>query len=179
MVPPEGMAVAGVNATVIDTGDLPTMRSEEAMLTETDETTEAIPPDDSTFEILHVFARNAMPTESVVAEPIVKPLMVTVNADAGMAAPEIVIATAVAVVGPHMADKPATLLASEGTEGTTEEAKKLEGYKRVKVLPERNEADEEKTRVAETDDFATTRSIEEMSKEENEMPIQPFTSHRE
>ena len=38
MVPPEGMAILGENAIVIDTRALPTMRSAEAMLKETEET---------------------------------------------------------------------------------------------------------------------------------------------
>ena len=128
MVLPEEMAVAGVNARETGTEVLPTMRSTEAMVNETDETRgKSIPPDDTAFENEHAFARNLTSTEPVVAAPIVKPLIVTVNADAGMAAPDVVIVTAVAEVAPHVAVKPATLLAPEATEGTTEIAKKLEG----------------------------------------------------
>ena len=127
MVPLEGMAVAGVKARETETEVLPTMRSEEAMVNETDETRVKIPPDDTAFENEHAFARNLTSTEPVVAAPIVKPLIVTVNADAGMAAPDVVIVTAVAEVAPHVAIKPATLLAPEATEGTTEDAKKFKG----------------------------------------------------
>ncbi len=121
MVPPEEMAVAGVKARETGTEDLPTMRSEEAMVNET----VTIASYDTVFEIEHAFARNLTSTEPVVAEPIVKPLIVTtVNADAGMTAPDVVIVTAVAEVAPHVAVKPATLLAPEATEGTTKDAKK-------------------------------------------------------
>ena len=53
-----------------------------------------------------------------------------------MAAPDVVITTAVAEVAPNVAVNPATLLAPELVEGVTNETKKLEGYKRVKRLPE-------------------------------------------
>ena len=179
MVPPEGMAVLGANATVIVTGALPTMRSAEAMVKETEETREIMLPDDSVFDIGHKFARNATPTEPVVGGPIVKPLMVMVNADGGMAAPDVVITTAVAEVAPHVAVKPMTLLAPRATEGTTEDAKKLEGYERVRVLPDLMDADGENTRVTETDDFSANRSYEEMTKDEKEMLKQDFPFQRE
>ena len=85
------MAVLGVNAIVIDTETLPTMRSAEAMLKETEETRKIMLPDDRVFDIRHKFkfAHNATPTEPVVGGPIVKPLMVMVNAEAGMAAPDV------------------------------------------------------------------------------------------
>ena len=130
---------------------------------------EAIPPDDSTFEILHVFARNAMPTESVVAEPIVKPLMVTVNADVGMAAPEIVMTTEVAEVSPHTAVNPGTLLAPELTVGTTPDAKKLAGNDNVNALPNVMRIEEEKTKVTGTDVLRETRFEVAIMKEENEI----------
>ena len=103
------------------------MRSEEAMFKETEETRNIMPPDDTAFETEHAFVRNLTSTEPAVDEPIVKPPIVTVNADAGMAAPDVVIVTAVAEVAPHVAVKPATLLAPEATEGTTEDAKKIKG----------------------------------------------------
>ncbi len=152
-MPPEEMAVAGVKAKKTETEALPTMRSEEAMVKETDETGGKIPPDDTAFEIEHAFARNLTPTEPAVAAPIVKPLIVTVNADAGMAAPDVVSVTAVAEVAPHVAVKPTTLLAPDATEGTTEDAKKLEGYNKVKALPERTECEGVKPRMIETDDL--------------------------
>jgi hypothetical protein len=185
MVPPEGMAVLGVNAIVIDTGALRTMRSAEAMPKETEETREIMLPDDSIFDIIghkFKFARNATPAEPVVGGPIVKPLTVMVNAEAGMAAPDVVITTAVAEVAPHVAVKPVTLLAPRATEGTTEDAKKLEGYERVRVLPDVIDADGENTRVTETDDFSANRSYEEMTKDEKEMLEQIqifFSSQRE
>jgi hypothetical protein len=99
------------------------------MVKKTDETRgKIIPPDVTAFEIEHTFARNLTSTEPAVAAPIVKPLIVTVNADEGIVAPDVVSITAVAEVAPHVAVKPATLLAPDATEGTTEDAKKLEGY---------------------------------------------------
>ena len=163
-MPPEEMAVAGVKARETETEVLPTMRSEEAMVNETDETRVKIPPDDTAFEIEHAFARNLTSTAPAVAAPIVKPLIVTVNADAGMAAPDVVIVTAVAEVAPHVAVKPATLLAPEATEGTTEDAKKLEGYNNVKAMPDRMECKGVKPRVIETDDLPDTLSADEMMK---------------
>ncbi len=56
-----------------------------------------------------------------------KPLTVRVNATVGMAAPDVVIITAVDEQEPHDAVNPVTLLAPETTEGTTEDAKKLDG----------------------------------------------------
>ena len=172
MVPPEEMAVAGVKAREMGTDNLPTIRSKEAIIKETDETRLEIPPDDTEFEIEQTFARNLTSTEPAVAAPIVKPLMVMVKAAAGMMAPEVVILTAVADVAPHVAVKPATLLAPDATEGITEDAKKLEGYRRVKALPERMGNEAEKTIVTETDDFPFNRSDEEMPNEIREIPVQ-------
>ena len=80
MVPPEGMADVGVKAKVMSTGDLPTMRSEEAIVRATDETCVIMLPDDTVFDIEHEFFRNLTPTEPFVGGPIVKPVMVMVTA---------------------------------------------------------------------------------------------------
>ena len=179
MVPPEEMAVAGVKARETETEVLPTMRSEEAMVNETDETRVKTPPDDTAFEIEHAFARNLTSTAPAVAAPIVNPLIVTVNADAGMAAPDVVIVTAVAEVAPHVAVKPATLLAPEATEGTTEDAKKLEGYDNVKALPDRMECEGVKPRVMKTDDLPGTLSADEIMKVNEEKSLQKKTFQRD
>jgi hypothetical protein len=82
----------------------------------------------------------------------VKPLMVIVTAaKALMAAPEIVIVTAVAEVAPHTAVNPGTLLAPELTVGTTADAKKLAGNDSVNALPNVMRTEEEKTKVTGTD----------------------------
>ena len=60
-------------------------------------------------------------------DPIVIPIIVIVNADALMEAPEIVMTTAVEEVALHVAARPETLLAPADTVGVMEEAKKLEG----------------------------------------------------
>jgi hypothetical protein len=159
MVPPEGMAVVGVKAREMGTRDLPTTRSEADMVNETAKTRERITPDDKAFDTEHKFLRNLTPKEPFVGEPIVKPRIVMVTtADAAMAAPEVVITISVAAVAPHVAVRPATLLAPEATVGITEDAKKSTEYERVKVLPERMETNGVKTRVTETDAFPDTRS---------------------
>jgi formaldehyde-activating enzyme involved in methanogenesis len=63
--------------------------------------------------------------------------MVTVNADALMGAPRIVMTTAVAEVELQVAVKPTTLLAPKATVGMTDGIKKFEGYVRVIALPGR------------------------------------------
>ena len=63
--------------------------------------------------------------------------MVMVNADALMAAPEIVIITAVEEVALQVAVKLVTLLEPAAAVGVTDEAKKLEGNLRVIVLPDK------------------------------------------
>ena len=60
-------------------------------------------------------------------DPIVKPFIVTVNADAPIVAPDVIITNDVAVVGLHDTVSPATLLAPEATIGLMEDAKKPEG----------------------------------------------------
>ncbi len=60
-------------------------------------------------------------------DPMVIPLIVIVNADALMAAPEVVMTTAVDEVALHVAARFETLLAPAAAVGMIEEAKKLEG----------------------------------------------------
>ncbi len=60
-------------------------------------------------------------------DPIVIPIIVIVNADALMEAPEVVMTTEVEEVTLHVAARPETLLAPVATVGVMEEAKKLEG----------------------------------------------------
>ena len=127
MVPPEGIGVVGVKARVTGTEDLPETRSDEAMVKETDTTRVKIPPDDTEFDIEQKFACNLTPTEPAVTAPIVNPPMVMVNADALMAAPEIVIMTAVEEVLLQVAVKPALLLEPAAAVGVRDGTKKLEG----------------------------------------------------
>ena len=60
-------------------------------------------------------------------DPIVIPLIVIVNADALMAAPEVVMTKAVEEVALQVAARPETLLVPAAAEGVIEEAKKSEG----------------------------------------------------
>jgi hypothetical protein len=127
IVPPEGIGLVGVKARVTGTDDLPAMRSDEAIMKDTDETRDKMPPDDTEFDIEQKFACNLTPTEPAVGAPIVNPPMVMVNADALMAAPEIVIMTAVEEVVLQVAVKPALLLEPAAAVGVRNGAKKLEG----------------------------------------------------
>jgi len=107
------------------------------------------------------------PTEPAIALlPIVKPLMVMVNADTLMAAPEIVIITAVEEVALQIAVKFGTLLEPAAAVGVTAEAKKLEGNVRVMVLPDEMETEGEKTSVIGTNALPAVRSEEETPKVE-------------
>jgi hypothetical protein len=60
-------------------------------------------------------------------DPIVKPLIVTVNAIAPIVAPDVVITRDVALVVPHVAVSPTTLLAPDDTIGVIDDAKKPGG----------------------------------------------------
>ncbi len=169
-VPPEGTAVVAVKESEIGTGDLPTTRSEGEMVKETDETRVKMLPDDTVFEDKHRPFRKLTLTAPAVGGPMVRPPMVIVTTAAELiTAPEVVIATAVADVAPHVAAKPATLLAPEATVGTKEDAKKLAGYERVKSLPGNRRKEGEKTRVRGTEDLPETRSETAMLKIETEI----------
>ncbi len=168
-VPPEGTAVVAEKESEIGTEDLPTTRSEEAMVKETDETRETMMPDDTVLEGGHKAFRILTFTAPAVDGPIVNPLMVIVTTAAALiTAPEVVIATAVADVAPHVAVNPATLLAPEATVGTTKGAKKLVGYERDKTLPDDIKKEEEKPRVRGTDDLPGNRSETAMPNIETE-----------
>jgi hypothetical protein len=105
--------------------------------------------------------------EPGVAAPIVKPLIVTVNAVVfPMAAPNIVSATAVLFVAPHVTFRPITLLAPVATTGVTNGAKKLSGYVRAKEPPDGMDASGENSNVTETLPFPAIRSAEDRVKYE-------------
>ena len=95
--------------------------------------------------------------------------MVMVNADALMAAPEIVIITAVEEVALQVAAKFGTLLEPAAAVGVTAGAKKLTGNVRVIVLPDEMGTGGVKTRVMVTSALPATRSEEKMPKVENNM----------
>ena len=107
--------------------------------------------------------------EPAVALPIVNPPRVMVNADALMAAPEIVIMLAVEDVALQVAAKFETLLKPAATVGVTFGAKKLEGNVRVMVLPDEMGREGVKTRVMGTDAFPVTRSEMATLKFESDM----------
>jgi hypothetical protein len=177
-VPPEGTAVVAVNESEIGTEDLPTTRSEGAMVKDTDETRETMLPDDTVLEGHKPFRKLTF-TAPAVGGPIVKPPMVIVTtAAASIEAPEVVIATAVADVALQFAVKLATLLAPEATVGTTEDAKKLGGYERTKELPSNRGEEGEKTTVRGTDDLPETRSEAAIPNMEREMLKQGIYDHK-
>ncbi len=95
--------------------------------------------------------------------------MVMVNADALIAAPEIVIIKAVKEVALQVAVKFGTLLEPAAAVGVTAEAKKLEGNVRVIVLPDEMEAEGEKASVMGTTALPAVRSEEEIPKVERYM----------
>ncbi len=68
-----------------------------------------------------------IPTAPAVTAPIVNPLIVTVNADAPIVAPDVVITNDVVVAGLHVTVRPVILLAFGATLGATEDAKKPDG----------------------------------------------------
>ena len=128
MVPPEGRGVVGVKARVTGTEDLPAMRSNEAMTKDTDAICPIMLPE-STAKLATVSedVRTLTPVAPAVTAPNVIPLILTVNADVPIVAPDVVITNDVAVVAPHVAVSPATLLAPDATVGVTDGAKKPEG----------------------------------------------------
>ena len=86
--------------------------------------------------------------DPAVAAPIVKPLMVTMNAAVVLiAAPEVVSTTAVLLVAPHVMLKPTILLAPAATKGVIEGAKKLGGYDSMKEPPGGMAESTEKVRI--------------------------------
>ena len=95
--------------------------------------------------------------------------MVMENADALIAAPEIVIITAVEEVALQIAVKFGTLLEPAAAVGVTAEAKKLEGNVRVIVLPDEMETEGEKTRVLGTAALPVSRLEEAILKVEKYM----------
>ena len=99
-VPPEGTAVVAVKESEIGTENLPTTRSEGAMVKKTDKTREpTMLPDDTVLEAGHKAFCILIFTAPAVGGPIVKPLMVIVTtANALIEAPEVVITTALADV---------------------------------------------------------------------------------
>ena len=92
--------------------------------------------------------------------------MVMVNAEALIAAPEIVIIKAVREVALQVAVKFGTLLEPAAAVGVTAEAKKLEGNVRVIVLPDEMGTEGEKTRVMGTAALPVTRFEEAIPKKE-------------
>jgi len=107
------------------------------------------------------------PIEPNVAAPIVKPLIVTVNAVVFfMAAPNIVSTTAVLLVALHVTFRPTTLLAPAATTGVTNAAKKLGGYVKAKVPPDGTDTSGQNANVTETLPFPAIRSNEDMVKYE-------------
>ena len=107
------------------------------------------------------------PIEPEVAEPIMKPLIVTVNAVVfAIAAPDKLSMTAVLLVLPQVMFMPVTLLAPVATTGVTNGAKKLGGYVRVKVPPDGTDTSGENVNVTETLPFPAIRSNEDMVKYE-------------
>ena len=128
MVPPEGRGVVGVKKRVTGTEALPAMRSNEAMTNDTDLICPIMIPD-ATAKLAKRSedVRTLTPVAPAVTAPIMTPEIVIVNVVVPIIAPDVVITNDVAVVAPHVAVSPATLLAPDATVGVTDGAKKPEG----------------------------------------------------
>jgi hypothetical protein len=85
------------------------------------------PEDTKSDAIVSEDVRTLMLKELSVSVPMVKPRIVTVNNVVPTVAPDVVITTVVALVAPHVAVSPATLLAPSGILGVIDEAKKPVG----------------------------------------------------
>jgi hypothetical protein len=109
MVPPEGMGVVGVKARVTGTEDLFMTLSDEAML----KPISPIQPDGAAVASSSSAVVRILTAPPSVTLPMVKPLIVTVNAEAPTNAPCVVIATEETIVAPQVIFKPATLLFPE------------------------------------------------------------------
>ena len=106
----------------------------------------------------------ATPRPPAVKPPMVKPVIVTTNADAGMAAPDVVMTTAVALVALHVPFNPATLPLPAATVGVRDGAKKPEGKLSVMLPPGSTRIPGVKLKVTGTAFFPTLRSDKEMVK---------------
>ncbi len=92
------------------------------------ETAAVIGPEDTNSDAtVSADVRTLMLEELPVSDPIVKPRIVTVNNAVPIVAPDVVITTDVALVAPHVAVSPATLLAPSNILGAIDEAKKPVG----------------------------------------------------
>jgi hypothetical protein len=166
MVPPFGIGAAAVKLKVTGTEVLPATRSDEAIENVTEVTCKEISPDATAVDAtVSDDVCTTTPTAPGVAAPIMSPLIVKVNADAPIVAPDVVITTDVAEVAPQVAVSPATLLAPGATVGVTDDAKKPEGYVSVMVPPEGTGVAAVKATVMATHGFKTTRSEELIKKD--------------
>ena len=98
-----------------------------------------------------------------------KPDIVTTKADAGIAAPAVVMITEVAVVAPQVAVRPATLLPPTETTGVTDGMKKESGYVSVMVPPAGTGFDAVNPSVTGTDVLPALRSFADMIKKTSQM----------
>jgi hypothetical protein len=127
-----GVAAVGVKPMVIDTGVLPAIRSEDAMVNEGDVTKETDPPTmwpESTAVDTRVSVDVCTVTAMApaVTTPMLKPDIVTVNEEAGIATPAVVMTIEVAEVALQVPVRPTTLLLPAATVGVMDGAKKPEG----------------------------------------------------
>ena len=136
IVPPTGTGDAGVKPSVTGTHDKRATRSDAATEKDTDVTDEEMNPDATGVDAtVSEDVLTMIPIASGVADPIVKPLMVTENAVFSIVAPDVVTTMEVAVVALHVAVSPATLVAPGAIVGVTPGTKKPEGYMSVMVPP--------------------------------------------
>jgi hypothetical protein len=165
MVPPAGTGFAAVNPSVTGTDVLPALRSFVVMMKYMSDMGRTNPPECTAADgSKSVEVRTVTPALPAVTPPMVKPVIVTTNTDGGMATPEVVMTTDVAVVALHVPVSPATLLLPAATVGVMDGAKKPEGYVSVMVPPAGTAFKAVNPSVAGTATFPAFRSVEAMEK---------------
>jgi hypothetical protein len=136
IVPPTGTGDAGVKPSVTGTHDKRAILSCAATEKDTDAADKEMDPDATGLDATvseDVFTM--IPKAPGVADPMVKPLIVTKNAVFSIVAPDVVNTMEVVEVALHVAVSSATLVAPGATVGVTPGTKKPEGYVSVMVPP--------------------------------------------
>lgn len=167
IVPPIGRGLVAEKPNVIETEAFPAMRSLEAIANEKKVTCVGvnIPPDDTEVEAtVSADVCTLTATDPAVAAPMVKPLIVTVNAAVVKAAPDVVMISAVAAGALHVPAIVKTLALPATIVGVAEDAKKAEGYVIVIVPPGGRGETGVKLKVTGTDVLAANLSDAAMTK---------------
>jgi hypothetical protein len=166
IVPPTGTGDAGVKPSVTGTHDKRAILSCAATEKDTDAADKEMDPDATGLDATvseDVFTM--IPKAPGVADPMVKPLIVTKNAVFSIVAPDVVNTMEVVEVALHVAVSSATLVAPGATVGVTPGTKKPEGYVSVMVPPSWTVVDGVNPKMTPTHCFKATRSNDSILKE--------------